>query len=286
MNENKTLPYGSDRTTSANGMSADSGTVPYYGSAISDNAWKHNIPETAWILLGNEVVPDLHASSTSGILISKGKANQESSCFAVRMPYRPDEPASLAASCQINLDFFDLEPESNLLYNDPSHQDTVNYEIGPYHSIAAHRASAELVEIDHLPLQQYQPYQHLSHSALPVYTGFQSGRSCTPSADAVNHANHQRSEETLCNRRMEIREKLAELHAAVLMNYQSKSGPLECQSGRLEVTSSKPEEVLLVLAEAMDCIRLTQLELWRLESVAFELRSQLAVTYVNPMHKG
>ena len=82
---------------------------------------------------------------------------------------------------------------------------------------------------------------------------------------------------------MEIREKLAELHAAVQMNCQSKSGPLECQSGRLEVTSSKPEKVLLVLAEAMDCIRWTQLELWHLETETFELRSQLAAAYVNPM---
>ena len=82
--------------------------------------------------------------------------------------------------------------------------------------------SAELVESDDLPLQQYEPHQHLSHSALPVYTGFQSGRSCAPSADAVKHTNHQRSAETLCNRRMEIREKLAELHAAVQMNCQSK----------------------------------------------------------------
>ena len=65
--------------------------------------------------------------------------NQESSSFADRIPYRPGEPASLAASCQVNLDFFDLEAESNLLSNGPSPQDTVNYETGPYHSVAVYR---------------------------------------------------------------------------------------------------------------------------------------------------
>jgi len=282
MHETMTLPHESDRTISANDTSVDSGTAQYYASAISNNAWRYSEPERARILLGNEVAPDLHVSSRNGPLIIRGRANRESSCFAVRMPYLLDEPASWAVSCQVNLDFFDLEVEPNLLSNGPSHQDTVNYETGPYHSVAVHRASAKLVEIDHLPLQQCQPHQHLSHSALPVYPGFQSG-SCTPSADAVKHANHQMSEGTSYNRRMEIREKLAELHAAVLINHQSKSTTLECQSGWLEVTSSKPEKVLLVLAEAMDCIRLTQLELWDLESETFELKSQLAAAYSNPM---
>ena len=45
------------------------------------------------------------------------------------------------------------------------------------------------------------------------------------------------SEGTLYNRRMEIREKLAELHAAVLINYQSKSTTLECQGRPLVSTN-------------------------------------------------
>ena len=61
---------------SAYGMSADTRTIPDDGPTIFGDVWVHSVPETAWILLEKDVVPDLHASSRNSPPISRGMTNE------------------------------------------------------------------------------------------------------------------------------------------------------------------------------------------------------------------